>query len=59
MTEQPAAPRRVIPPPVIASRGEEAQLLGGVARDVGVVIVAGGSGSLKGNAEPKQFRWVP
>jgi len=29
-----------------------------VARDVGVVIVAGGSGSHVGGAELKQFRWV-
>lgn len=29
-----------------------------VARDVGVVIVAGGSGSRVGGAELKQFRWV-
>lgn len=28
------------------------------ARDVGVVIVAGGSGSRTGSAELKQFRWV-
>ena len=27
-------------------------------RDVGVVIVAGGSGSRAGGEEPKQFRWV-
>lgn len=29
-----------------------------VVRDVGVVIVAGGSGSRTGSAELKQFRWV-
>jgi 2-C-methyl-D-erythritol 4-phosphate cytidylyltransferase len=29
-----------------------------VTRDVGVVIVAGGSGSRTGNTELKQFRWV-
>jgi 2-C-methyl-D-erythritol 4-phosphate cytidylyltransferase len=29
-----------------------------VARDVGVVIVAGGSGHRTGSAELKQFRWV-
>jgi 2-C-methyl-D-erythritol 4-phosphate cytidylyltransferase len=28
------------------------------ARDVGVVIVAGGSGTRVGGSEPKQFRWV-
>lgn len=31
---------------------------GAVLRDVGVVIVAGGSGSRVGGAELKQFRWV-
>ena len=31
---------------------------GAPARDVGVVIVAGGSGSRTGSAELKQFRWV-
>jgi 2-C-methyl-D-erythritol 4-phosphate cytidylyltransferase len=31
---------------------------GGVPRDVGVVIVAGGSGSRVGGGELKQFRWV-
>jgi 2-C-methyl-D-erythritol 4-phosphate cytidylyltransferase len=31
---------------------------GNVARDVGVVIVAAGSGSRAGGSEPKQFRWV-
>jgi 2-C-methyl-D-erythritol 4-phosphate cytidylyltransferase len=31
---------------------------GDVARDVGVVIVAAGSGTRAGGAEPKQFRWV-
>ena len=58
MTELPAALRRVIPPPVIASRGDEAVAHHGVVRDVGVVIVAGGSGSRTGSAELKQFRWV-
>jgi len=57
--EQVAAPRRVIPPPVVSSRGEE-QSRGddGVVRDVGVVIVAGGSGQRMGGGEIKQFRWV-
>jgi 2-C-methyl-D-erythritol 4-phosphate cytidylyltransferase len=32
--------------------------LGGGTRDVGVVIVAGGSGTRVGSEEPKQFRWV-
>jgi 2-C-methyl-D-erythritol 4-phosphate cytidylyltransferase len=31
---------------------------GTVARDVGVVIVAAGSGTRVGGPEPKQFRWV-
>jgi 2-C-methyl-D-erythritol 4-phosphate cytidylyltransferase len=35
----------------VASRGH-------VSRDVGVVIVAAGSGSRAGGAEPKQFRWI-
>lgn len=51
-------PRRIIPPPVIASRGEPTTRDMGVMRDVGVVIVAGGSGSRTGSAELKQFRWV-
>jgi 2-C-methyl-D-erythritol 4-phosphate cytidylyltransferase len=29
-----------------------------VPRDVGVIVVAGGSGSRAGGTEPKQFRWV-
>ncbi len=58
MSEIPAAPRRVIAPPVIMSRTDEAVVTDGVVRDVGVVIVAGGSGSRTGNAELKQFRWV-
>ena len=55
-------PRRVIPPPVIAARGDEQpgneRSDHGVTRDVGVVIVAGGSGSRVGSDELKQFRWV-
>lgn len=51
-------PRRIIPPPVVASRGEASTATPGVVRDVGVVIVAGGSGSRTGSAELKQFRWV-
>lgn len=50
-------PRRIIPPPAIASRSEGARA-DGIVRDVGVVIVAGGSGSRTGSAELKQFRWV-
>jgi 2-C-methyl-D-erythritol 4-phosphate cytidylyltransferase len=57
-TELPQPPRRIIPPPVIASRGEAPRADSAVARDVGVVIVAGGSGSRTGSTELKQFRWV-
>ncbi len=31
---------------------------GSVSRDVGVVIVAAGSGTRAGGTEPKQFRWI-
>jgi 2-C-methyl-D-erythritol 4-phosphate cytidylyltransferase len=41
----------------VASRGDGVGV-GVVARDVGVVIVAGGSGQRTGSAELKQFRWV-
>jgi 2-C-methyl-D-erythritol 4-phosphate cytidylyltransferase len=51
-------PRRIIPPPVVASRGESTTGPSATTRDVGVVIVAGGSGSRTGSAELKQFRWV-
>ncbi len=51
-------PRRIIPPPVVASRGDGTTKASGVVRDVGVVIVAGGSGSRTGSTELKQFRWV-
>ncbi|MEN9508545.1 MAG: 2-C-methyl-D-erythritol 4-phosphate cytidylyltransferase [Gemmatimonadota bacterium] len=53
-------PRRIIPPPVIASRGERDSGRDPQAplRDVGVVIVAGGSGSRTASTELKQFRWV-
>ncbi len=53
------APRRIIPPPVIMARGEDAPAQEHrPTRDVGVVIVAGGSGSRVGGEELKQFRWV-
>lgn len=53
------SPRRIIPPPVVSSRGDEsARAADGVVRDVGVVIVAGGSGQRMGGGELKQFRWV-
>lgn len=50
--------RRIVPPPVIASRGEAQLRASDTVRDVGVVIVAGGSGTRTGGAELKQFRWV-
>ncbi len=50
-------PRRIIPPPAVASRGE-APVSGTSPRDVGVVIVAAGSGTRTGSTELKQFRWV-
>ncbi len=55
----PTPPRRIIPAPVITSRGDDAlprESL--IPRDVGVVIVAGGSGARVGGDELKQFRWV-
>ncbi len=52
-------PRRIIPPPVIMARGEESPPRDSlVVRDIGVVIVAGGSGTRAGGEELKQFRWV-
>lgn len=57
-TPVPQPPRRIIQPPVIASRGEAITSDTDVVRDVGVVIVAGGSGSRTGSTELKQFRWV-
>lgn len=51
-------PSRDIPLPSPArSRGDVSDA-GEVVRDVGVVIVAGGSGSRVGSGELKQFRWV-
>jgi 2-C-methyl-D-erythritol 4-phosphate cytidylyltransferase len=53
-------PRRIVPPPVVAARpgGEARPLPDGLVRDVGVVIVAAGSGTRVGGDELKQFRWV-
>jgi 2-C-methyl-D-erythritol 4-phosphate cytidylyltransferase len=51
-------PRRVVPPPVVASRRDERYDDAGNLRDVGVVIVAGGTGSRTQSTELKQFRWV-
>lgn len=59
MTEpsQSQRPRREIPPPAPArSRSDVGD--GASTRDVGVVIVAGGSGTRTGGGELKQFRWV-
>ncbi len=56
---QPTPPRRIIPPPVLTARDEtEPTHDSTTPRDVGVVIVAGGSGSRVGSDELKQFRWV-
>ena len=49
--------RRVVPPPVVASRADAVHRVDSAVRDVGVVIVAGGSGARTGG-ELKQFRWV-
>ena len=49
--------RRVVPPPVVASRADAVHRVDIAVRDVGVVIVAGGSGARTGG-ELKQFRWV-
>jgi 2-C-methyl-D-erythritol 4-phosphate cytidylyltransferase len=67
----PGAPRRIVPPPIVRARDDGAphaprpnadvassEATPGVTRDVGVVIVAGGSGSRVGGDELKQFRWV-
>ncbi len=58
MTADTRPPRRIIPPPVVSSRGDDATPHSSVVRDVGVVIVAGGAGSRVGHGELKQFRWV-
>ena len=50
-------PRRAVPLPSPArSRSDSADAKS--TRDVGVVIVAGGSGARTGSSELKQFRWV-
>jgi hypothetical protein len=48
------------PPPPVAPRPFARRRRGArpSARDVGVVIVAGGRGARAGSEEPKQFRWV-
>lgn len=50
-------PSRIVPPPAVASRGD-GKVVDMTGRDVGVVIVAAGSGSRTGSDELKQFRWV-
>jgi 2-C-methyl-D-erythritol 4-phosphate cytidylyltransferase len=57
-TDTPPPRRHIPPPPVALSRGEERARADGIERDVGVVIVAGGSGRRTGGSELKQFRWV-
>lgn len=51
-------PSRDVPLPSPARSRDDALASPGSTRDVGVVIVAGGSGSRTGGAELKQFRWV-
>lgn len=57
-TQRPS--RDIAPPSPARSRVEELRSHAdrSVTRDVGVVIVAGGSGSRTGGSELKQFRWV-
>lgn len=56
-TDQPRPSREVPLPAPARSRGD-ASASSDVTRDVGVVIVAGGSGARTGSSELKQFRWV-
>ena len=58
MSADTRPPRRIIPPPVVVSRGDAATSHSDIVPDVGVVIVAGGTGSRVGMGELKQFRWV-
>jgi 2-C-methyl-D-erythritol 4-phosphate cytidylyltransferase len=51
-------PSRDVPLPSPARSRNDTVASSGVRRDVGVVIVAGGSGSRTGGSELKQFRWV-
>lgn len=51
-------PRREIPLPAPSRSRADTAPSPTVRRDVGVVIVAGGSGSRVGTGELKQFRWV-
>ena len=50
--------RRALPLHGEAPETSDAQGAGGVERDVGVVLVAAGSGSRVGGAELKQLRWI-
>lgn len=58
MSGRAPSARRVEPPVPVASRPAGPPAPGAVRRDVGVVIVAAGSGARTGSAELKQFRWV-
>lgn len=61
MTEPPPPPRDPRdpgPPRVARARADRASGAAGGRRDVGVVIVAAGSGSRVGGEQLKQFRWV-
>lgn len=51
-------PRRHVPLPSPSRARDDVTVPNAVTRDVGVVIVAGGSGSRTGSDELKQFRWV-
>ena len=53
-----ARPSRDVPLPAPARSRNDASASAAVTRDVGVVIVAGGSGSRTAGSELKQFRWV-
>lgn len=49
---------RTVPLPMPSRARDDLVVPDAVTRDVGVVIVAGGSGSRTGSDELKQFRWV-
>lgn len=57
-SEPLARPRREVPLPTPSRAREDVTPPDGRVRDVGVVIVAGGSGSRTSGEELKQFRWV-
>ena len=59
--DEPLRPRRVVPFPTITGIVRREPSPGDLPpdqRDIGVVIVAAGSGSRVGGGELKQFRWV-